>query len=108
MINTIRHICNGVMLCAVALLLTGAGYAAADQPFLPEPGRLVGPSRDFVPAYLKGMIVDPAQPFRIEFIMGPGHADYSPETVNGQALRQIHYFLSALTIPEQDQSNHAG
>ena len=103
MINTIRHICNGVMLCAVALLLTGAGYAAADQPFLPEPGRLVGPSRDFVPAYLKGMIVDPAQPFRIEFIMDPGHADYSPETVNGQALRQIHYFLSALTIPEQDQ-----
>lgn len=102
--NIIRNICRGVVVCAATvILLSGAGGAAADQPYLPEPGRRVGTSRDFVPAYLKGMIIDPAQPFRLEFILDPGHTDYSPETVNRQSLRQIHYFLSALTIPEKDQ-----
>ncbi len=71
---------------------------------LPVPGAMVELSKAYVPLMIKGIKVDPKQPFQFEFIVDTGHsklAASSPE-LKVQSNTLIKYFLTALTIPEQD------
>jgi len=79
---------------------------------LPVPGTMVGISRPFVPLSLKGLIVDPRNPLKFQFIVDTG-SDASlrgipamersqQEQVREESTRLVKYFLAGLTIPEGD------
>ncbi len=103
MLTTLRRFIIRLGVCWLSVSSVLPAPAVAEEPYLPEPGRLVAPSGDYIPSYLKGMVVDGQNPFRIEFILDPGHSGISNDADQTQILKQIHYFLSALTIPEEEQ-----
>jgi len=82
--------------------------AQAQVFHLPAPGVMVPLSPPFDPAILKGIKVDPKNPFRFDFILDKG--DISPSLIQRggegelkqQATKLIKYFLAGLTIPEKD------
>jgi len=73
---------------------------------LPAPGAMVHLSSPFDPPVLKGIKVHPDNPFRFNFILDPGDEGPSPRggdtQVKQEATRLIKYFLTSLTIPEND------
>src|SRR4051812_13475186 len=81
-------------------------YADA-PPQLPAPGVMVHLSSPMNPPILKGIKVNPNNPFRFEFIMDVG--DGSPVPNKGEetsplreeSTKLIKYFLASLTIPEK-------
>jgi len=67
---------------------------------LPAPGMRVSLSPAYNPPILKGIKVDPDNPFRFEFILDQGDRyDHHPGI---EAAKLIKYFLASLTIPEKD------
>ncbi|MFA5261136.1 MAG: M48 family metallopeptidase, partial [Candidatus Omnitrophota bacterium] len=69
---------------------------------LPNPGVMITPTSGFVPPMLKGIKVDPQQPFQFDFILDSGNADLPPAQLKEEAGKLIRYFLASLTIPEDD------
>ena len=69
---------------------------------LPVPGAMVSRSPGFVPAFLKGMAIHPENPFQIDFIVDKGNSGLNNETLKAESTKLIKYFLSSLTIPEDD------
>jgi len=66
---------------------------------LPEPTTLISTSKAHSYPVLKGLKIDPNDPFRLEFIVDrEGQADVSDE----EMTRLVNYFLAFLTIPEED------
>jgi glycosyltransferase involved in cell wall biosynthesis len=82
--------------------------ASQAQDFrLPEPGVMVPLSPEFLPAVLKGIKVNPNNPFRFDFILDQGDAVIARSEATKQSLKEestklIKYFLASLTIPEKD------
>jgi len=70
--------------------------------YLPSPGVMVGLTTGFLPPVLKGMSVDPQQPFQFDFIFDSGHDDLKEDQIKEEAQRLIRYFLASLTMPEDD------
>jgi len=70
----------------------------AQEFYLPVPGVMVPLSPEFNPPILKGLKVNPTDPFRFDFILDKG--DSFP--LKSDATRLIKYFLAGLTIPEND------
>ncbi len=79
----------------------GVGFA------LPKPGEMVPLSEPFSPAVLKGIKLDPKDPFCFHFYVDKGDMS-SPSAFVGdpefkqESQRLIKYFLASLTIPEKD------
>ncbi len=67
---------------------------------LPKPGTMVSLSPAFQPVLLKGLKVDPKNPFRFDFIVDTG--DSPSLALKEQSSKLIKYFLASLTIPEKD------
>ena len=68
---------------------------------LPAPGQLVNLSSAFQPPVLKGVKVYADEPFRFDFILDKG--DRRIEGVgSSEANKLIRYFLTSLTVPEND------
>ena len=97
----------------VSFLITsviGPLPAYAQEDFrLPVPGVMVRLSPPLDPPILKGIKVDPNNPFRFDFILDVG--DGSKPSLNGRVMnpplrtefeKLIKYFLTSLTIPEKD------
>ncbi|MCA9399186.1 MAG: hypothetical protein KC618_05525, partial [Candidatus Omnitrophica bacterium] len=62
----------------------------------------MGLSDSFNPVVLKGLILNPQNPFEFEFIIDTGDFDnQSPETVD-EGQKCIDYFLTAITVPGND------
>jgi len=88
--------------------------AQAQSFYLPAPGTMVALSPAFNPPILKGLKVDPNNPFRFDFILDTGEIGDSPQLRNrgqspispfelkAESLKLIKYFLASLTIPEND------
>jgi len=70
--------------------------------FLPDPGAMITPTSAYVPPMLKGMKIDLEDPFAFDFILDSGNADLSQEELKKEAKRLVKYFLTSLTIPEDD------
>jgi len=74
---------------------------------LPAPGQMVGLSPAYNPVVLKGIKIDPHNPFRFHFYVdmgdlnGPGTLS-SRYQVRSECAKLIKYFLASLTIPEND------
>jgi len=73
----------------------------AQELYLPLPGSMVQLSTPFNPPILKGIKIDPDNPFRFEFILDKGDL-FPQKQLNQEASRLIRYFLASLTIPEKD------
>ncbi len=92
---------------------------------LPAPGSMVLPTSAFVPVVMKGLKVDPHNPFQFDFIIDTGDQGtvtnfdkekpelgfptksvtvpgFNQEQLKQQSNLLIKYFLTALTIPEKD------
>ncbi len=76
--------------------------AGAQGIILPKAGSMVDVSAPFNPFILRGVKLDPQQPFRFNFIIDQGDAPLHGEAFNEETRRLAGYFLTALTIPEKD------
>ena len=85
----------------------------AQEIALPQPGTRVSLSPEFNPPVLKGVTIDPQNPFHFDFILDKGDSYNSPPLVGGargggnqelkeESAKLIKYFLSAITTPEKD------
>ncbi len=83
----------------------------AQEVYLPAPGVMVHLSPEFNPPLLKGIKVNPDNPFKFDFILDQGDGNLSsPNASVGdpqQQLKQeadklIKYFLASVTTPEKD------
>ncbi len=63
---------------------------------------LIGLSPAYVPPLLKGIIIDPENAFRFDFILDAGDEDLDDEATRSESQKLIKYFLAALTIPQDD------
>lgn len=70
-------------------------YAA--EFLMPKPGTLVSLSGSFSAPLIRGIKFDPANPFKLEFIVDKGDAK---ELKQEETARLVRYFLTALTVPE--------
>jgi len=86
-------------------------FAQAQEFHLPAPGVMVYLSPPIDPPILKGIKVNPNNPFKFEFILDQGDDyDRHPERSEGsqkeqlkeEATKLIKYFLASLTVPEKD------
>ncbi|NTV29689.1 MAG: hypothetical protein HGA80_06390 [Candidatus Omnitrophica bacterium] len=63
---------------------------------------MMGLSGAFNPPVLKGIKVYPDKPFRFDFILDKGDAEYSDAQLKTDCGRLLKYFLASLTVPEKD------
>ena len=77
-------------------------YADANELYnLPRPGTMVLPTPNFLPPLIKGITVHPENPLQFDFIIHNGERDIGGITLEQESLKQIKYFLAAMTIPEE-------
>ncbi|MCC6759193.1 MAG: hypothetical protein IT395_06180 [Candidatus Omnitrophica bacterium] len=84
----------------LALLLPFQGLGIA--PALAQTPSLVTLSPAFAPAVLRGLQVDPQNPFHFNFVLDNGHSQLTGETLKSEGTKLIKYFLASLTLPEND------
>ncbi len=69
---------------------------------LPPVGTMVHLSPAYVPPTLKGIIVHPENPFQFDFILDSGDTKMQEAETKSESEKLIKYFLTALTLPEND------
>jgi glucose-6-phosphate isomerase len=69
---------------------------------LPPVGTMVNPTPQFIPAFIKGVTVDPVNPLRFDFIVDTGDSNIKGETLKQESQKMIKYFLAALTTPDNE------
>jgi hypothetical protein len=69
---------------------------------LPVPGSMISTTPAYVPLTLKGLIVHPGNALKFDFLMDIGHSHLKGDGLSDEALKIMKYFLTALTIPEDD------
>jgi len=69
---------------------------------LPMPGKMISTTPAFVPLTLKGMVIHPENALKFDFLMDTGHSHLNGDGLSAEALKIMKYFLTALTIPEDD------
>ncbi len=88
----------------------------AQEFYLPAPGQMMAVSPAFNPVVLKGIKLDPQNPFRFHFFVDTGDesslgvkrpntlviASSQQERLKIESSKLIKYFLASLTIPEND------
>jgi hypothetical protein len=89
--------------CFFITSVFGQGRVCAQEFHLPMPGTMVHLSPEFNPAILKGIKVNPDNPFHFDFILDRGDSFVQDqEQLKTESIRLIKYFLASLTIPEKD------
>lgn len=106
---TVRSIGYDIFRKAIACLAAGTVFITSLMPAsgvsyaqsvsaLPQPGERIGISASFDPPLLQGIRVDVKHPLQFDFIV-----DYAKAKKGNEALqRALRYFLTALTVPEDD------
>jgi hypothetical protein len=74
----------------------------ADGIVLPPVGQRLVLSTAFMPVMLKGVVVDPKDPFKFNFIVDSGDTGLKTDQLNEQGMKLVKYFLAALAVPEDD------
>ena len=75
----------------------------AEGLVLPKPGTMVTLSQAFAPAHLKGMVINPKDPFKFDFIINRGDKELSKTLKQEEYTKLIKYFLAALAVPDEQQ-----
>ena len=63
---------------------------------------MIMPSSGFAPVILQGIKLYPDKPFYFDFIMDVGDTALKEDALKEESTRLVKYFLTALTIPEND------
>ena len=88
--------------------ITTVAQAQASSPAiggdfnLPMPGVMVRLSPPIDPPMLKGIKVNPNDPFHFDFILDQGDNELSRTQLKDESNKLIKYFLASLTVPEKD------
>ena len=93
--------------CAVSALTVSSVCAAEPdgttiERLLPPPGVMLHTTPAYRPAVIAGMKVHPDDPLQFDFLIDTGDRRLDSAQLQDEALTQIRYFLTALTIPEKD------
>ena len=70
---------------------------------LPLPGVMVRTTDGYNPPLLGGMVLHPENPFQFDFILQTGDERLAGPDLQAESTRLIKYFLTALTVPEDQQ-----
>ncbi len=70
---------------------------------MPLPDQQAGLSAAFTPAHLKGMVIDPVHPFKLDFLIHRGDEVLTDDQKRAAYPALIKYFLASLAIPDTDQ-----
>lgn len=81
----------------------GFAQALSAVGLMSEPGVSVVLSPVFTPAYLKGMVVDPKDPLKFDFIIHKGDTALMEDQKQIEYTRLIKYFLASLAVPDDEQ-----
>jgi len=98
----IANYCQPVYSQAVSSATGGAISGDFGINQLPVPGSMISTTPAFVPLTLKGMVIHPENALKFDFLMDTGHSHLKGEGLSDEALKIMKYFLTALTIPEDD------
>ena len=86
---------------SLSILMLLGQTAQASVYNLPAPSQIIPLSKAYSHPVLKGIKVDPLNPFKLEFILDK--EDKTKEKVSKEEVnRLVKYFLAALTIPEDN------
>ena len=91
--------------CVCVAFLSNAvfpGVARAQDFRLPAPGVMVPLSAPIEPPMLRGIKVNPDNPFRFDFILDKGDSALNNDQLKGESNKLIKYFLASMTTPEKD------
>ncbi len=101
----IRKSLISLLIVAFACNLCNAPVFAAsiEVPRLPAPGTMVHLSPAHEPAYLKGIVIDPKNALRFDFLVHQGDSPLKAQEKQQEYNKLIKYFLASLTIPDADQ-----
>jgi len=69
---------------------------------LPQPGQMLSLSKSYKPVVMRGIKIDPANPFRFNFLVDEGDTRLNDQDFKDEAQKVIKYFLTSLTIPDDD------
>ena len=94
--------CLGLVIAILAGTCGPLPAAHAQEVYLPAPDKMVAASPAFSPAVLKGIKLDPKDPFRFHFFVDSGDSHFNQEELKVESSRLINYFLASLTTPEKD------
>jgi len=83
------------------MIMPTPGFAQS-LSFLPAPGAMVTLTPSFSPVLLRGVRVNPENPFELDFIVDVGDTNLNDEEFKKESEKLIKYFLASLTIPESD------
>lgn len=101
-INLKKCISLGVLFAFLGQFCFLPSQVKAQELRLPIPGQMVGLSPAFKPTVLKGIKLDPKNPFRFHFFVDRGEGKLNQQDLKDESAKLIKYFLASLTIPEQD------
>lgn len=108
MTNSMRKVRSIILAVGCAVSVLTVGLARAAEPNgptdgrLPPPGVMLHTTPAYHPPLMAGMTVHPDDPLRFDFLIDSGDQQLDPAQLQDEALTQIRYFLTALTIPEQE------
>ena len=97
-----RYLALGLAMVFVLTCLAPVGYAQ-ESIVLPKPGTMVRLSPAFASAHLKGMVINPKDPFKFDFIINRGDKELSKVQKQEEYTKLIKYFLAALAVPDEQQ-----
>jgi len=69
---------------------------------LPAPGTMITTSPAFNPPIMRGISIDPQNPFQFDFIIDVGDEKLKDESLKEESTKLIKYFLASLTVPEDE------
>ncbi|MBU0468482.1 MAG: hypothetical protein KJ736_05400 [Candidatus Omnitrophica bacterium] len=70
--------------------------------FLPTPGTMITLSPSIEPILLKGVTINPENPFQFDFIVDIGDSNLEGDSLKNASEKLIKYFMASLTIPENE------
>jgi len=73
------------------------------MPRLPAPGAMVRLSPSFTSAYLQGITIHPENALQFNFLIHKGDLDLTGDQKSREYRKLVKYFLTSLTIPDEDQ-----
>ena len=97
----VKKIISFVTLVTFVVLSVAPSYAQTAL-LLPEAGQMIGLSAAFNPVVLRGIKVDPQDPFKFDFLVDPGESGLQGDEIKEESIKLIRYFLASITTPEKD------
>ena len=85
-----------------SLIVSPSLVLAQSELNLPAPGTLIAPSSAVIPAYLAGITINPNNALQFDFLVDTGEKQLSQDALNQETMKLVKYFLTALTIPDEE------